>query len=127
MFNKINGHLKINKEVTLYQGYTFSDFKSTNLYNGQDGIRIINLGEQKVGGDNYIVNLFFRENLLYMVSLVNCDIEVSELDEKMRKQIHDATLRKCEIEEGYQYSWGKIYSEYDKRSNVSSINIFYKN
>lgn len=70
------------------------------------------------------VSFFFREGKIYMVSLINCDENISEDREKERKEIHDRILIQEGIESGKEYNWGKIESKYDVRSNVSSIDIF---
>lgn len=42
-----------------------------------------------------------------------------------RKKIHDKILTEMGLLQGEKYQWGKIVSEYDVRSNISSINIYY--
>ena len=41
------------------------------------------------------------------------------------KKIHDKILTEMGLLQGEKYQWGKIVSEYDVRSNISSINIYY--
>ncbi len=119
-----NGVIKINDQLEIGPKYTFDQFKQTKFYKGQDGIRMIYLDEsQCIMGNKYIVSLFFRDTVIYMVSLIGCDKEVSELDEPQRKRFHDEILKHKGINIGKQYNWGKITSEYDARSNISSINI----
>ena len=60
-----------------------------------------------------------------MVSLVCCDKEFSEKDEYKRKKLHDDILRELGINQKKEYTWGEISSDYDVRSNVSSIDIMY--
>lgn len=60
-----------------------------------------------------------------MVSLICCDDEFSEFHEPKRKLLHDEILSKNGISTDTEYKWGKITSEYDSRSNLSSINILY--
>ena len=62
-----------------------------------------------------------------MVSLICCDKEFSEKDEDKRKILHDDILNELGIDHQMEYSWGKISSDYDARSNVSSIDIMYFN
>jgi hypothetical protein len=39
--------------------------------------------------------------------------------------MHDEILLKEGIESGKRYPWGKVELEYDVRSNVSSIDVYY--
>lgn len=126
MIDKEKGVIKINDQLEISSKYTFEEFKRTKYYKGQDGIRAIYLdGTQIIDGGKYVVGLFFKEGTIYMVSLVNCEKELSEEDESERKIIHDEILLKKGVEVGKQYSWGKVTSEYDARGNVSSINVYF--
>ena len=122
-----DGIIKIADDLTIMPGYSFAQFKITRFYEQQDGDRIIYLdAPQTIAGRRYLVSLFFRNGIIYMVSLVCCDEEYSEEDEPKRKELHDRILSEQGISQDCEYSWGKITSEYDKRGNVSSINIYYK-
>lgn len=126
MINLNSGVLTITSELEIYPGYTFEKFKLSKFYTGQDGIRIIYLNnKQMIDGKEYVISLFFRGGNIYMVSLIDCSIDISEKDEPKRKEIHDNTLKKLGIKNEYEYSWGKVVSDYDERSNCSSINIVY--
>ncbi|WP_420297849.1 hypothetical protein [Listeria monocytogenes] len=126
MLNTVNGELKINDELIVHHEYQFDEFKNTEYYDGQDGIKIIYLEKiQKIDTYHYFVNLFFKEKQLYSVSLINCDQNISESNEIDRKTIHDKILSENGIQNNVSYNWGKIISEYDPRSNISSIDIFY--
>ncbi|EIA6961591.1 hypothetical protein K7Q37_002921 [Listeria monocytogenes] len=126
MLNTVNGELKINDELIVHPEYQFDEFKNTEYYDGQDGIKIIYLEKiQKIDTYHYFVNLFFKEKQLYSVSLINCDQNISESNEIDRKTIHDKILNENGIQNNVSYNWGKIISEYDPRSNISSIDIFY--
>ncbi|EEQ0195376.1 hypothetical protein HBF50_003103 [Listeria monocytogenes] len=126
MLNTVNGELKINDELIVHLEYQFDEFKNTEYYDGQDGIKIIYLEKiQKIDTYHYFVNLFFKEKQLYSVSLINCDQNISESNEIDRKTIHDKILSENGIQNNVSYNWGKIISEYDPRSNISSIDIFY--
>lgn len=126
MLDISNGFLKISDELTIFSGFSFEQFKHTRFYKKQDGVRIIYLDEQQViDNRKYIVSLFFRNGNIYMVSLICCDKEFSEKDEDKRKILHDDILNELGINQQMEYSWGKISSDYDVRSNVSSINIMY--
>lgn len=126
MLNTVNGELKINDELIVHPEYQFDEFKNTEYYDGQDGIKIIYLEKiQKIDTYHYFVNLFFKEKQLYSVSLINCDQNISESNEIDRKTIRDKILSENGIQNNVSYNWGKIISEYDPRSNISSIDIFY--
>ena len=126
MLDISNGFLKISDELTIFSGFSFEQFKHTRFHKNQDGVRIIYLDEQQViDNRKYIVSLFFRNGKIYMVSLICCDKEFSEKDEDKRKILHDDILNELGINQQMEYSWGKISSDYDVRSNVSSINIMY--
>lgn len=55
----------------------------------------------------------------------SCDKEYSERDESKRKVLHDNILKELGIIEHNKYDWGAISSDYDARSNISSINVTY--
>ena len=119
MINTSNGLLKISDELTVFPGYSFEQFKHTKFYKNQDGIKIIYLDtQQSIDNRKFIVSLFFRNGKIYIVSLICCEQE--------RKLLHDEILHKLGIDSNSRYVWGKILSEYDARSNLSSINIIYK-
>jgi hypothetical protein len=127
MINVTTGALKIDDALTIVPGYSFADFKKTRFYKGQDGIRIIPLEEkQELAGCSFFVNLFFREGEIYSVSLIYSDERIGEAEEPKRKMIHDKILLKNGLEHGKEYAWGKAVSNYDRRSNISSIDIYYK-
>ena len=46
-------------------------------------------------------------------------------DENEGKEVHDKILKENGLAEKEEFSWGKIISDYDVRSNISSINIIY--
>ena len=121
-----NGFLKLSDELTIFPGFLFEQFKKTRFYKNQDGVRVFYLDDpQIIDNRKYIVSLFFRNGKIYMVSLICCDKEFSEKDEAKRKILHDDILNELGINHQKKYSWGKISSDYDARSNVSSINIMY--
>lgn len=126
MLDICNGFLKISDELTIFPGFSFGQFKHTRFYKNQDGVKIIYLDEQQIiDNKKYIVSLFFRNGKIYMVSLICCDKEFSEKDEDKRKILQDDILNELGINQQMEYSWGKISSDYDARSNVSSIDIMY--
>ncbi len=123
-----DGFVTISDELTIYPDFTFEQFKHTRFYKNQDGIKMIFLdGQQIIEDRKFIVGLIFRDGKIYMVSLICCDKEFSEKDEKKRKGFHDGILNKLGIRPQERYSWGTISSDYDARSNLSSINIVYFN
>lgn len=121
-----DGSVPISDQLTIDPGFSFEQFRHTKFYKDQDGIKMICLdGPQKIDGRNYMVSLFFRHGKIYMVSFVCCDKEFSEKDERKRKILHDDILNELGIRPQERYDWGKISSDYDDRSNLSSINILY--
>ena len=126
MLDISNVFFKISDELSIFPGFSFEQFKHTRFYKNQDGLRIIYLDEQQIiDNRKYIISLFFRDGKIYMVSLICCDKEFSEKDEAKRKKLHDDILYELGINQQMGYSWGEISSDYDARSNVSSINIIY--
>ena len=126
MIDVTNGEVSTREGLVIGPNYSFDKFKTTKFYNGQDGVRIIYLDEhQTIYGRQFIMSLFFRDGIIYMVSLICCDEKFSESNERDRKKIHDKILTEMGLLQGEKYQWGKIVSEYDVRSNISSININY--
>ena len=109
MIDNSNGYINISDELTIFPGFSFEQFKNTKFYDNQDGVRIIYLNEhQIINGRNYIVSLFFRDRKIYMVSLICCDKEFSEQDEKKRKELHDTILSELGLNYHMKYNWGEI-------------------
>jgi len=128
MINLKTGEIRVNRELTLSPWFTFEDFKNTSFFDNHDGIKSIQLKEkQTIDNNSYFVSFFFRNSKLYAITLMLADMSISEKDEEHRKNLHDEVLRLNGIENGKVYSWGKIVSEYDKRSNSSEILIVYGN
>lgn len=124
---KINeGFIRISDELIISPGFSFDQFKNTRLYENQDGIRTIYLeGQHIIENRKYIVSLFFRNRIIYLVSLMCCDKEYSEQTERERKVLHDNILKELGVKDRKRYDWGMISSDYDARSNISSINVIY--
>ena len=128
MIDLQTGNIMIYPDLILHSNLTFLEFKKTSFYNNQNPNKIIYLVEPQIIDDKkYIVSLFFRDGKIYSFSLLNIDFDFTVETEKERKQIHDKILLSYQIVSGKKYSWGIIESEYDSRSNISSINIFYHN
>lgn len=126
VINIENGQIKIGENIIVLPGYKFDEFKQTSFYNGQDGIKIIYLRQpQNIGGNRFIVELFFKDGIIYSVSLICIEKDFSEKNEPERKLLHDKILESHNIDVRKNYSWGKIASEYNPRGNVSSINVYY--
>jgi len=126
MINKKTGVIKIGDNLEISPTYKFDDYKKTPYYRDEDGIKEIILSkEQIIEGRHYFVSLIFRNQLIYSVSLINSDKIFSEKEEPKRKEVHDEILQRCGITQNHEYKWGKILSEYDSRSNMSSISIYY--
>lgn len=120
-----SGIIKINGEI-FAPGYTFEDFQRSTFFEGQDAVRIIRLNDTvKIGGNNFITSLFFRNKILYMLSMMSVDIDIPFSEEIKRKQLHDEILAKNGLSPETFFDWGNIKSVYDPKGNVSSINIIY--
>ena len=120
-----NGIIVIDDEI-INPEYTFRDFCNSPFYDNQDGIKIICLnGEKEIDDHHFIVSLFFRNGKIYMISLICCDCEFTPETEYERKELHDEILRKYFINDNKEFFWGSVSSEYDSRSNLSSINLIY--
>lgn len=120
-----NGIVKIEDE-SFCPGYSFEMFRHSTFYNNQDGVRIIYLdGAKQIEGKNFIISLFFRDYVIYMISLICCDKDFTPETEKERKELHDKILSEHCIINEKEFFWGKVTSEYDDRSNLSSINLIY--
>lgn len=120
-----SGIIEINGE-TIMPGYTFEDFQNTAFYKGQDGIRIIRINDiVQIGENKFIASLFFRNKILYMVSIICVDIEIPFSEEIKRKTIHDDILKNNGLNPESFFDWGNIKSVYDPKGNVCSINIIY--
>ena len=116
MIDVTNGEVSTREGLVIGPNYSFDKFKTTKFYNGQDGVRIIYLDEhQTIYGRQFIMSLFFRDGIIYMVSLICCDEKFSESNERERKKIHDKILTEMGLLQGEKYQWGKIVSEYDVR------------
>ena len=128
MIDLQTGNIMIYPDLILHSNLTFLEFKKTSFYDNQNPNKIIYLVEPQIIDDKkYIVSLFFRDGKIYSFSLLNIDFDFTVETEKERKQIHDKILLSYQIVSGKKYSWGMIESEYDSRSNISSIIIFYHN
>lgn len=122
-----DGIISITQDLIIDPTYTFEQFKNTAYYNGQDGIRVIDLeNDFMIDGRKFCVSLFFRNGTIYMLSLICCDVEISFQEEEKRKAIHDEILANYGIDQKKVYGWGYVSSSYDARSNISSIDIVYK-
>lgn len=127
MINKMTGEVIVNEKLVFSPLFNFEDFKSTPFFNKQDGIRVIQLDDkQMIDGNEYYVSFFFRNGTIYALTLVLAEMSISEGNEINRKILHDEILTNNDIENGKEYSWGKVISEYDARSNSSEIIIIYK-
>ena len=128
MFNIDNGHFSISDDLVIIPGYSFDQFKKTHFYNGQDGIRTIQLPEEIVlWNHRFIVTLFFRNHIIYLVDLYCADSDCEGLEEPEMKSYHDNILIKNGLQSENQYSWGKIISSCSPRDNIASIIVLYDN
>ena len=120
------GIVHLDNNLIVSPRYTFCDFKQSIFYDGQDGVKAINL-KKRVFIDNheYVVTLHFINGFLYGLYLVCCDTEFSVEQEANREIIHNEILRQYGLKQKNKFGWGIIESDYDSKSNVCSINFFY--
>ena len=120
------GVISLSDDLVITSGYTFDQFRATRYYKGQKPERVFWLDEKFMfQGHSFMVSLFFRSGVIYMLSLLCCDLEFGMEEEKKRKELHDEILQSWGIGRSDQ-EWGYVESVYDARSNISSINIVYK-
>lgn len=62
---------------------------------------------------------------IYMLSLAACDKDFDIKEEEKRKDYHDEILKSLGFENRTSSRWGNITSSYDKKSNISSIDIVF--
>lgn len=121
-----SGVIRLTDELVIFPNYSYEQFRKTKFYNNQDGIRVIYLEEmQLIDNRSYMVSLFFKDYKIYIVSLICCDKDFSSMEEEKRKRFHDSILEEYDIGQKRKFSWGEITSNYDARSNISSIDIVY--
>ena len=120
------GVISLSDDLVITSGYTFDQFRSTRYYERQNPERVFWLDEKYMfQGHSFMVSLFFRSGVIYMLSLLCCDLEFGMEEEEKRKELHEEILQSWGIERSDQ-EWGYVESVYDARSNISSINIVYK-
>ncbi len=120
------GVISLSDDLVITSGYTFDQFRSTRYYEGQNPERVFWLDEKFMfQGHSFMVSLFFRSGVIYMLSLLCCDLEFGMEEEKKRKELHEEILQSWGIVQP-EHEWGYIKSVYDARSNISSINIGFK-
>ncbi|AND79316.1 hypothetical protein [Streptococcus pantholopis] len=125
MINTENGTVIFDDNFQLKKGMTFDDFKNSRYYNNQNYKRLFYIYDLKLSRQSFIVGLFFRENKLYSISLILDDRTINQNEEEYRKQLHDRFLKENKINSIKNYRWGTLSSNYDRRSNISSIDIVY--
>ncbi len=111
--------------LCLFRGMTFEDFRQTNYFSNQDSKRVFYLRNLKIFNETFIISLFFKEEILHSVSLIIDDSSIVPEQEVQRKIRHDTILTMFNIEIDSIYEWGQIESNYNSRSNISSIDITY--
>ncbi len=121
-----DGIVTIDNELVVSSGYTFNEFKKTSFYSGEDETLAVYL-EKTVTIDNhkYAVILRFNKGIIYSLSLICCDLEISMEYEEERCLLHNQILSQYGLSNKNEFSWGKITSNYDEKGNVSSICFLY--
>ena len=121
-----NGIITID-EVMLGPGYSFNDFMFTRLFDHQNENRFFWLEEKKTIGDNtFAVGLAFQNRILLLAELMCVDEEFTWETEEKRKELHDRILRKYGINEKKEFRWGRVRSDFDRKSCISSIVFAYR-
>jgi hypothetical protein len=130
------GEVLIGSVAKLGPKFTRSDFLSLPI---ESKSLVINepyhsyaLGQHLVGGETFLVTLYFYEQKLESIDLVNSREEFgtswnewSEEKQLKRKQAHDAWLIQQTGNASHIYAWGEIGSSNDPKSGGSSITIRY--
>ena len=128
MNNISKGIISLSDDLVITSGYTFDQFQSTRYYKGQNPERAFWLEEKfmlqefMLQGHTFMAGLFFRNGVIYMLSLLCCDLEFGMEEEKKRKELHDKILQSWGIGRSDQ-EWGYVESVYDARSNISNIHV----
>ncbi|HEM3635048.1 hypothetical protein [Streptococcus ruminantium] len=125
MIDKNIGTVMFEEGLCLFRGMTFEDFRQTNYFSNQDSKRVFYLRNLKIFNETFIISLFFKEEILHSVSLIIDDSSIVPEQEVQRKIRHDTILTMFNIEIDSIYEWGQIESNYNSRSNISSIDITY--
>ena len=119
------GVISLSDDLVITSGYTFDQFRSTRYYERQNPERVFWLDEKFMfQGHSFMVGLFFRSGVIYMLSLLCCDMEFGMEEEKKRKELQDEILQSWGIVQ-LEHEWGYIKSVYDARSNISSIDLVF--
>jgi hypothetical protein len=119
------GVISLSDDLVITSGYTFDQFRATRYYKGQKPERVFWLEEEfMLQRHTFMAGLFFRNGVIYMLSLLCCDMEFGMEEEEKRKELHDEILKSAGIVQR-DHEWGHIQSVYDGRSNISSIDIVY--
>ena len=119
------GVISLSDDLVITSGYTFDQFRATRYYKGQKPERVFWLDEKFIfQGHSFMAGLFFRNGVIYTLSLLCCDREFGMEEEEKRKELHDEILKSAGITQR-DHEWGHIQSVYDGRSNISSIDIVY--
>ena len=86
MNNISKGIISLSDDLVITSGYTFDQFQSTRYYKGQNPERAFWLEEKfMLQGHTFMAGLFFRNGVIYMLSLLCCDLEFGMEEEKKRK------------------------------------------
>ena len=83
-------------------------------------------GAVKVDEHQYLVNLFFREYTLYMISMVCVDIDIPFEEEEKRAVLHRQIMAEYGLSDVNVFSWGILKVSFDPRSNSSKIGLIYQ-
>ena len=70
------GVVSLSDDLAIASGYTFDQFRATRYYKGQNPERAFWLEKKfMLQGHTFMAGLFFRNGVIYMLSLLCCDLE----------------------------------------------------
>ena len=139
MIDKTNGELVI-ESIPLRIGTRLSRSEFLSLSVGKSAKIVVknepfcsyNIGRHEISGLDFIVIIYFYNELLESVSLTSVDdksgeswADWSEKKELEKKEIHDRWLNHMLGKSSFRYKWGEVWSGYDSKSGFSSIEIRY--
>ena len=113
--------------VIFHKGFTFEEFKKTQLYKNQDEKMVIFLLKTKIDKYEYYTSVYFNSCIISKIYLEVEDERITGFENVPQlKYIHDNILKEYGIIDGKKYSWVTISSVFDPKGCVSSIIIEYQ-
>jgi hypothetical protein len=134
MIDKDTGEIAIDSvPIVLGPSFVLDDLLSSSLAGqcqagpGAEPYRSLVIGEHLISGLTFFVTLgFYGQKLEFIDLLYSGELpDGSKTQEAERKKVHDRWLVKQLGKASSTYKWGEISSDYDPRSDTSSIVIRY--